>query len=176
MKKEDWAAACVLAAAVALGVIAAGLSPAGWAKDSVPVTIPSLPPAKLKIPSLDATIKATAERTPGEKVIVFLTCESNSGNEGEEIPLVVQVMSNSLRSMVSRSSVSLAPKEIAKTTCTLIIDPEGYGETFVELPIKWTLDDKTTEKKVKSLTRYYLVVSRASKDAASEQLVIVEVK
>ena len=149
----------MLAAAVALGVIAVGLPPAGWAKDSARVTIPSLPPAELKIPSLDATIKATAERTPGEKVIVNLTCESDQGNPGEKVPLVVQVLRNNPMMLVSRKPVSRTPQEIAKTECTLTIDSEGHGQASVELPLTWTSDDPTKPKKGKLLGGYYLLIS-----------------
>ena len=156
MNREDWVASGVLAAAVALAVVAAGLPPTGWAEDSARVTIPALPPAELKSPSLDATVKATAERKPGEAVTVNLSCESSPGHAGETVPLVVYVFRNDPRSMFSRVAPPVSPKEVAKVECSVLVDSQGKGHASVELPLTWTSDDSPKPKKGKRVAGYYL--------------------
>jgi hypothetical protein len=159
MKKEDWVAAGVLAAAVALAVVAAGLPPTGWAEDSARVTIPALPPAELKIPSLDATVTAVAERKPDEAVTVRLSCECSAGHSRQTVPLVIHVFKNDPRRMMSRVAEPTPPPEVAKVECSCPIDSEGKGFTSVELPLTWTSDDSPKPEKGKPVASYYLLLT-----------------
>lgn len=156
MKMEDWMAASVLAAAVALVVVVAGLSPTGWAEDSARITIPALPPAALEIPSLNARVKATAQKKPGEAVTVNLSCECPSSHAGEALPLVVHVFKNDPRSMMSRVPMPVSGKEVAKAECSILVDSEGKGRASVELPLTWASDDSPKLELGGGMASYYL--------------------
>jgi hypothetical protein len=176
MKTSDWLSAVVVAAAVALLVVVAGLPPLGWADDKPLVSIPSLPPAALKIPSLDTTVTAKAERVPGEPVIVTLSCKCTSGYGGQSVPLTVHVFQrNPQAEMSRRASPPSTQDEIATGDCTLAIDSDGNGYASVDLPLNWTPDSpvskaeppnpnapnatNSTAKRVTPAPRYYLVLT-----------------
>ncbi len=158
MKRDDWLAAGVVALAVALAVVAAGLPPMGWAENSAPVMIPALSPAQLKIPSLGATIRATAERAPGEGVVVNLICEGAEGHGGETVPLLVQVYRIDPREMMSRVA-SIKPRQtVAGVPYALVIDAEGKGNGSVALPLTWASDDAAKPEKGKLAASYYMTL------------------
>jgi hypothetical protein len=159
MKREEWLAAGVLAAAVALAVVAAGLPPMGWAEDSARAAIPALPPAELKIPSLSATIKATAERKPGEVVVVNLSCEGAEAHSGETVPLVVQVFRIDPREMMSRVALPKPRQAVAGVSYSLLIEASGKGHASVELPLTWASEDAAAPVKGKLAASYYLLLS-----------------
>ena len=161
MKREDWLAAGVLAAAVALAVVAAGLPPMGWAEAPAPAGIPALGPAELKIPSLGATIRATAERKPGEVVVVNLNCEGAEAHRGETVPLVVQVFRIDPREMMSRVALprSQPRQPVAGAQCSLFIDSDGKGHASIELPLTWTSDDAAKPENAKLAGSFYMQLS-----------------
>jgi hypothetical protein len=146
MKKEDWLAAGMVALSVSLAVVALGLPPAGWAQDPVPVAIPALPPAELKIPSEGVTVTATTERQPGEVVIVRLSCECSAGHNRLTVPLVIHVFKFSPMEMMSRVAMPTPPSELAKVECSCPIDSEGKGFTVVKLPLMWTSEDASGQE------------------------------
>lgn len=161
MKREDWLAAGVLAAAVALAVVAVGSMPRGWAEDPVRVAIPALRPAELKIPSLGATIRATAQRKPGQGVVVTLDCDGAAAYSGKTVPLRVGVFRIGLMAMVSRVETprSQPSPEMAGAECSLVIDASGKGRATVELPLTWTSDDAAKPEKGKLGGSYYMQLS-----------------
>ena len=158
MSGRDWAVAGVLAVATALVVVAAGLPPILWAEDPVRVVIPELPGADLKIPSLEATIKAEATREPGEAVTVTLSGECPAEHAGATVPLVVHVHRIDPANMLSRMPRPASPKEVTSATCSLFIDSDGKGTVTVELPLTWASDEGNAREK---LTRggYFLVLT-----------------
>ncbi len=159
MKREEWLAAGAVAAAVALVVVAAGVPPMGWAADPVPMGIPALGPAQLNIPSLGATIKATADHTPGKAVVVTLSCEGASSHAGETVPLVVQVFRIDPMEMESRVAVIRPRQAVATMAYPLLIDADGKGHASVELPLTWTSDDAAKPEKGKLAGLYYMQLS-----------------
>ena len=163
----------VLAVAVALVVVAAGQPPTVWAENAVRVTIPKLPPAELKIPSLQATIKAEAKRVPGKAVIVTVRAECPPEQVGAIVPMVVQVFRSDPKSQFGRRIV--LPKEVTSATCSLLIDRQGKAKATVELPMMWTSDKTVTAKELKSTGGYYLVLTSPLVPAKASPLTRVRV-
>jgi hypothetical protein len=139
MDRKDWLAAGALAAAVAALVATAGLWPLAWAEGETAVAIPELPPAELKIPAMDATVKATAERSPGKAVYVDLACEGNSAHAGQEVPIVIEVCKMEGPDRMSRSGI---PREIqvARVEKRLTLDSGGSAQATLVFPLTWTPD------------------------------------
>jgi len=158
MSRRDWAVAGVLAVATALVVVAAGLPPILWAEDPVRVIVPRLRGAELKVPSLEATIRAEAACEPGEAVTVTIKGECAGEPGGVTVPLVVHVRRIDPASMFSRMAPPAPPQEVTSRTCSLFVDSDGRGEATVELPLRWASDEGTAREK---LTRggYYLVLT-----------------
>jgi len=131
----------------------------GWAEDPVPTGIPALGPAQLNIPSLGATIKATADRMPGKAVVVNLSCEGALGHGGETVPLLVQVFRMDPREMMSRVAVIRPRQPVAIMPYPLLIDSDGKGHASVELPLTWTSDDAAKPENGKLAGSYYMQLS-----------------
>ena len=160
MRTWDWLSAGVLAVAVALLVVLTGLPPLGWADDSSPLAIPALPPAMLAIPSLDATVRAAAERVPGETVTVTLTCLSSSSYSGRTVPLIVHVYKRDPMAEASRVvRPPSARQEVATAECTIVIESDGTARDSVDLPVTWTSDDQPAPDPKKPAARYYIVLT-----------------
>ena len=119
--------------------------------DPTRVAIPALGPAELKIPSLSATIRATAQRKPGESVVVSVTCEGAEVHAGELVPLVVQVYRLDLLAMTSRVETPRAERSqpLASAQCSILIDASGKGSASVGLPVTWATDEEAKSAKGK---------------------------